>query len=307
MRFIKSHHWFLLYVCILLVFAWAGQAACASSTEAIGLVAVITDFGTTDFYVGAMEGAMYTVNPRVRIATITHDVEPFNVVEGSYVLAQAAREFPSGTVFLAVVDPGVGTERRPIVLQTRDGKLFVAPDNGLLTGVMEALGVAHVYEITNRSLMRQGKISATFHGRDLYGPVAARLAGGTKPSEVGPEIADLVRLPIANAKREGKALIGFVVHVDRYGNLITNIRGDLADEAGLVPSAEVCIAIGDRRFSAAFVVTYDDVAKGDWLALVNAEGVVEIARNLANAARAIGAEAGAQVRLELTKSPTTAK
>ncbi len=307
MRFTKSHHWSALCICILSLFLWPRQASCISSAKSIGLVAVMTDFGTTDFYVGAMQGAMYTVNPQVRIATVTHEVEPFNVAEGSYILAQAAREFPSGTVFLAVVDPGVGTERRPIVLQTRDEKLFVAPDNGLLTGVMEAFGVAHAYEITNRSLMRQGTISATFHGRDLYGPVAAHLAGGTKPSEVGPEITDPVRLPIVKARREEEALVGFVVHVDRYGNLITNITGILAKEAGLVPGAKVCITIGDQRLSATFAVTYNDVQKGDWLALVNAEEVVEIARNLANAARTIGAAAGAQARLELTQLPTAAK
>ena len=137
-KFTKSYHWLSLYICILSIFVWPEQATCISSAKTIGLVAVVTDFDTTDFYVGAMQGAMYSVNPQARIVTITHEVEPFNVAEGSYILVQAAREFPSGTVFLAVVDPGVGTERRPIVLQTKDEKLFVAPDNGLLTGVMDA-------------------------------------------------------------------------------------------------------------------------------------------------------------------------
>jgi S-adenosylmethionine hydrolase len=305
MKFTKSHHWLSLYICILSIFLWPEQATCISSAKTIGLVAVVTDFGTTDFYGGAMQGAMYTVNPQVRIVTITHEVQPFNVAEGSYILAQAAREFPSGTVFLAVVDPGVGTERRPIVLQTKDEKLFVAPDNGLLTGVMDAFGVAHAYEITNRSLMRQGEISATFHGRDLYGPVAAYLAGGTKPTEVGPQVSDLVKLPVVHARREGEALVGSVVHVDRYGNLITNIMGTLAKEAGLVPGAKVFVTIGDQQISATFAVTYDDVPKGEWLALVNAEQVIEIARNLANAAHTIGA--GAQVRLELRQPPTGVK
>jgi S-adenosylmethionine hydrolase len=113
-------------------------------------VAVLTDYGTRDFYVGALERAMYAANPRVRITTITHHIEPFNVAEGFYVLAQAAREFPPGTVFLAVVDPGVGTARRCILVE--------APDNGLLTGVIEKLGVAHAYEIRNYSLMRQGGV-----------------------------------------------------------------------------------------------------------------------------------------------------
>jgi S-adenosylmethionine hydrolase len=301
MRFVKSYHWLPLFICLLLTVVWTGQNSYASSFKPIGLVAVITDFGTTDFYVGAMQGAMYSANPQVRIATITHEVTPFSIAEGSYILAHAAREFPSGTVFLAVVDPGVGTERRPIVVETKDHKLFVAPDNGLLTGVMDAFGVAHAYEITNQSLMRPGKISATFHGRDVYGPVAAHLAGGTRPSEAGPEIAGLVRLPIIKAKRAQKALIGSVIHIDRYGNFITNITGKLAKEAGLEPGAKIYITINDQRLLATFTVTYDDVPRGDWLALINAEEVVEIARNMENAAQTIGAASGAKVRIENLK------
>jgi len=181
---------------------WEKIASCLSSAKAIELVAVVTDFGTTNFYVGAMLGAMYAVNPQLRIVTITHEVERFNVAEASYILSQAAKEFPSGTVFLAVVGPGLGTESRAIVLQTKDEKLFVAPDNGLLTGVMDTIGISHAYQITNRSLMRKGKISVNFQGRDLYGPVAAHLAGGTNPSEVGPEITDLMRLPIVKTRPE---------------------------------------------------------------------------------------------------------
>jgi S-adenosylmethionine hydrolase len=235
----------------------------------------------------------------VRIVTITHEVTPFNIAEGSYILAHAAREFPSGTVFLAVVDPGVGTERRPIVLQTKDGKLFVAPDNGLLTSIMDAFGIANIYEITNRSLMRQGKISSTFHGRDLYGPVAAHLAGGTRPSDVGPNISELVRLSIVRAKLEKKTLIGSVVYVDRYGNLITNITGNLVEASGLGPGAKISITIGNKQILATITVTYDDVPEGEWLALINAEDVVEIARNMENAVKTIGESAGTKIKIEM--------
>ena len=297
-RFAKSHYWVSLCVCILLLIVWPGQAICASSFKPIGLVAVITDFGTADFYVGAMQGSMYSAYPQVRIVNITHEVKPFNIAEGSYILTHAAREFPSGTVFLAVVDPGVGTERRPIVLETKDGKLFVAPDNGLLTGIMGAFGIANIYEITNRSLMRQGKISATFHGRDLYGPVAAHLAGGISPSDVGPGISELVRLPIVRAKWEKKTLVGSVVYVDRYGNLITNITGKLVEESGLGLGAKISITISNKQILATFTVTYDDVPEGEWLALINAEKVVEIARNMENAAQTIGESAGAKIRIE---------
>jgi len=270
----------------------------APSHPGTGLVAVLTDFGTRGFYVGAMEGAMYTANPRAKITTITHQIEPFNVAEGSYVLTQAAREFPPGTVFLAVVDPGVGTARRCIVAETRDHKVFVAPDNGLLTGVMDELGVAHAYEITNSRLMRRGTVSTTFHGRDILGPAAAHLAGGTRPSDVGPEITDLVRLPVTPALRHGVALVGFVVYVDRYGNMITNIPDRLIKEMGFGPGTRIRITIRRKPITATFATTYDDVPEGDWVAFINAEKVLEIAMNLRNAAETVGASAGTKVRLE---------
>lgn len=298
MRFTPLNRPLLLTACVFLIIAWQAVFSCATPPRVSGLVAVLTDFGTADFYVGAMEGAMYTANTRVRIATITHEVERFNIAEGSYLLAQAAREFPPGTVFLAIVDPGVGTQRRSIVLETGDSKLFVAPDNGLLSGVMDELSVTHIYEITNQAITRQGKISATFHGRDIYGPVAAQLAGGAKPSDVGPEITDLLRLSVTRARRDGKALLGSVVHVDRYGNLITNIPGNLAQEAGLELGTEVHITIASRSIVASFCTTYGDVPEGQWLALVNAQGVVEIAQNMDHAARSVGASAGAVVELK---------
>jgi len=263
-----------------------------------GLVAVLTDYGTKDFYVGALKGAMYTANPQVKITTITHQIEPFNVAEGSYVLVHAAMEFPPGTVFLAVVDPGVGTERRSIVMESPDHKLFVAPDNGLLTGVMDKLGVAHAYEIKNYGLIRKGTVSATFHGRDILGPVAAHLAGGVRPSDVGPEITDLIRLPVTPARRDGAAVVGLVVHVDRYGNMITNIPGRLIEQMGFEPGARIRVTIGNEAITATFATTYGDVPEGDWLALINAEKLMEIARNLGNAAETVGASAGIKVRLE---------
>jgi hypothetical protein len=297
MTFALISHPLILTVYVFLIVACHGVSGCATSPKVSGLVVVLTDFGTTDFYVGAMEGAMYTANPLVRIATITHEVEPFNIAEGSYLLAQAAREFPPGTVFLAIVDPGVGTQRRSIVLETADGRLFVAPDNGLLTGVMDELGVLHAYEITHGAAMRQGKTSATFHGRDIFGPVAAQLAGGAKASDVGSEITDPVRLSVARARWDGTTLVGSVVHVDRYGNLITNIAGTLAQQAGLGAGTQVDITIAARTITATFCTTYDDVDEGQWLALINAEGVVEVARNRGHAAHSVGASAGAVVRL----------
>ncbi len=271
-------------------------AAFEPYAEPLNLVAVLTDFGTTDYYAGALEGSVYAVNPSVRISMITQEVQPFNVAEGSYILAKSARWYPPGTVFIAEVNPGSGSVHRHIVLETEDGKLFVGPDNGLFTGVMDDLGLAHAYEITNRSLMQEN-LSETFQSLYIYGPVAASLAGGLRPSEVGPEVKDPKRLPTMLAAIDGSEISGSVVHVDRYGNLITNIPSNLIERAGMALSERLNMTIGNRSVSATFVRTYGDVSTGDWLALIDSTGDLEIAINMENAAKTIGARAGDGVRV----------
>ncbi len=259
--------------------------------QPLNLVAVLTDFGSTDYYAGALEGSIYAVNPSVRISTITHEIQPFDVAEGSYILAKSARWYPSGTVFMAEVNPGSGSIHRHIVLETKDGKLFIGPDNGLFTGVMGDPGLAHAYEITNRSLTLENS-SETFPSLYIYGPVAARLAGGLHPSAVGPEVNNLKRLPIMPAAINGSEILGSVVHVDRYGNLITNIPSNLIERAGMMLSDRLNMTIGNQSVSATFVRTYGDVPLGDWLALIGSSGDLEIAINMENAAKTIGARAG---------------
>lgn len=262
-------------------------------------MAVLTDFGTEDYYVGALEGAIYSANPSVRISTISHQVKPFDIADGSYILAKAAMWYPPGTVFMGDVDPGSAKDRRFIVLETLDSKLFVGPDNGLFTEVIHDLGLAHAYQITNVSLMNRENESATFQGFTVYGPVAAHLAGGIRPEEVGPEIRDLVQLPLTQPEVNGSEITGSVVHVDHYGNLITNIPRKLATGAGFVPGLPLRINLGNRSINATFATTYGDVATGQWLALMSSDGAVEVARNLENAAKTIGASAGENVTLSL--------
>lgn len=175
------------------------------------LVATLTDFGTEDFYAGALEGSIYSANPSVRISTITHQIKPFAVAEGSYILAKAARRYPPGTVFVGEVDPGSAKGQRFIVLETLDGKLFVGPDNGLFTGVMDDLGLAHAYQITNKSLMNLEQESTTFRSFYISGPVAARLAGGVRPESVGPEIEDPVRLSTAQPSVNESMIMGAII------------------------------------------------------------------------------------------------
>ncbi len=271
-------------------------AAFEPNAQPLNLVAVLTDFGMTDYYAGALEGSIYAVNPSARISTITHEIQPFDVAEGSYILAKSARWYPSGTVFMAEVNPGSGSIHRHIVMDTKDGKLFVGPDNGLFTGVMGDLGLAHAYEITNRSLTLENS-SETFPSLYIYGPVAARLAGGLNPSAVGAEVNDLKRLPMIPAAMNGSEISGSVVHIDKYGNLITNIPSKLIDRMDMALSDQLNITVGNRNVSATFVRTYGDVPLGDWLALIGSSGDLEIALNMENAAKTIGARAGDRVSI----------
>ncbi len=305
----KTHIIFIMTVLAISasLSAIAAGAAVADSDPAEGsvenLVALLTDFGTSDFYVGAFEGSVYSVNPNVRISTITHDVAAFNVAEGSYILGQAAKVYPPGTVFAADVDPGAGEDERAIVLQTEDGKLFVGPDNGLFTNVMADLGVASVREITNKSLTGRESAYVSFKGIGIYGPVAGHLAAGVDSSLVGPEISDPVRIDLPEAKIEDGALVGTVVHVDHWGNLITNIPQELVERADLSPGDPIEIAFGGGEANKAvkvegtFGTTYGDVPEGEWVAFVSSLGRLEIAINMASASDALGVGAGAEVRV----------
>lgn len=287
-----------LSVSIALIAMTALATAFEPDEKALNLVAILTDFGTTGYYAGSLEGVIYATNPYAKVSAITHEVEPFNVAEGSYILAKSARWYPPGTVFLAEVNPGSGNKYRHIVLETKDGKLFVGPDNGLFSGVMDDLGFARAYKITNQSVM-QGNVSAseTFLSLYIYGPVSARLAAGLNPEELGPEVDNLKHLPFVQPSLNGSDIMGSIVHVDRYGNLITNIPSQLMEMANISLSEQLNITIGNQSISVSFVRTYGDVPLGDWLALIDSTGDLEVAINMKNAAQTIGAHVGDTVRV----------
>jgi len=288
----------ILVTTMMSISALSVGAAVESSEDGVeNLVVLLTDYGTTDFYVGALEGSIYSTNLDARISTITHEVPAFNVAEGSYILVQAAREYPPGSVFVAEVDPGIGTRERSIVLETNDDKLFVGPDNGLFTGVMDELGVASIHEITNLNLTRQGRTSAISNGRDIYGPVAGHLAARTDPSEVGPEILDPVRIEVVEADLQNGTLIGTIVHVDHWGHLITNIPHGLIETAGLVPGDRVEVVVGGETKEALIGTTYNDVSPGEWVVMTGLSGQLVISKNMYSAADTLGVSAGAEVRV----------
>jgi S-adenosylmethionine hydrolase len=263
------------------------------------IVALLTDFGTRDHYVGAVKGAVLAACPDANVVDLTHDLPPHDVVAGAWTLFFAYRAFPGRTVFLAVVDPGVGSERRALAVEA-GGYRFVGPDNGMLGRILEAHPDALVHEITNAGLFRH-EVSATFHARDVFGPVAGHLAKEKSALEdVGPRLED----PIRTASLPMRALEGgleweaTIVHVDHFGNLTTNI-----DEAalrsildGLTEERSELVAVVDRQVLP-LVRTYADVSEGDPCALLGSSGRLEIAVNRGSAARLLSASRGDAVRL----------
>ena len=193
------------------------------------MITLLTDFGTADYFVGAVKGAILSVNPKAVIADITHEIPPQDIEAGAFTLLATYQTFPAETIHMAVVDPGVGSERRPIVVSANE-QFFVGPDNGIFSYICDRESSHRTFHITAEKYFRPSP-SATFHGRDIFAPVAAALSNGVTPEELGSEIDDEVRLgslePVIKNDAKVKARI---IHIDRFGNCITNITRDLFED-----------------------------------------------------------------------------
>lgn len=265
-----------------------------------GLVTLTTDFGAASAYAGSLRGALYAAWRGVTPVDITHDIRPFDLLEGALVLRSAAPHFPDGTVHLAVVDPGVGGPRRPLVVAAPLGggeHHFVGPDNGLFTPFL-ASG-ARVFAIDPAEA--PGPLSATFHGRDLFAPVAARLASGRPPESFGPPVDDPVRLDWPRPEPVPGGWRGVVLHVDRFGNAVTNLPG------GLLPvdpgRVRVTLGVAGAPHVSKVVRTYVEASPGDVVALVGSSDLIEVAVARGSAAERLGLEAGHAVLLEVDAAP----
>jgi S-adenosylmethionine hydrolase len=261
-------------------------------------IALLTDFGLQDHYVGAMKGAILTVCPEATLVDVVHELPAHDVLAGALALEACYGAFPEGTVFLAVVDPGVGSPRRPIAVAAGRWS-FVGPDNGLLSFVLAAHPRARAHLIANPALARR-EISPVFHGRDLFGPVAAHLALGLPIAEVGPAVTDLVRLELPPTERTRDGWHGQVLCVDRFGNLTTNLREADLEALGDPPTGRLEAQAGGRVLPV--VRTYADVAEGEPCALVGSGGRLEIAVNRGRADRLLALERGAAVVVRPTRT-----
>ena len=259
------------------------------------IITLLTDFGTADYFVGAMKGVILSINPDALIVDITHEIPPQDILSGAFTLSVVYKNFPERTIHVAVVDPGVGSERRAIVVSAHN-QYFVGPDNGLFSFVFEEEKNARVFHATNEVYFRQ-PVSNTFHGRDVFSPLAAALSKGVHPETLGVDITDFVRLPNLkpNIIREG-ALEASIIHIDRFGNCITNLtREHITDE---MIARGVALTVNGRKITSfqRFFAEGGD-ASDNLFAIWGSAGFLELASFRSSAAEILGARTGEKIEV----------
>ena len=259
------------------------------------VIALLSDFGSRDHYVGTMKGVMLGICPDVTLVDITHDISPHDVLDGAIELAAAYRFFPAGTIFLAVVDPGVGSGRRGIAAEIGDYR-FVCPDNGLLSAVLREAAPKKVVELTERRYARP-TVSRTFEGRDRFAPAAAWIAKGIQLAALGRNVPELHKLDIPQAALTDDELRGAVLRIDRFGNLVTNIDRKTFEKFS--KSGGVQVAAGGATVGR-LVATYADIQPGEICALFGSTDHLELAANAGSAADLLGLSRGAVIQVTRT-------
>jgi len=256
------------------------SGASASPSGKRPTIVFMTDFGTANDAVAICKAVIIGIAPDVRIMDITHQVTPYQIEEASRFLAEVTPYYPAGTVFLVVVDPGVGTSRKAVIVKSRKGQFFVLPDNGLITPVLDRDGLATAREITNQAWMIEAPVSSTFHGRDIFSPAAAHLVSGWDFKLVGPEVSQLVRLTPKVSITTEKGIEGDIIGLDDpYGSLITDIPGDEFKKLGYNLGDKIRVEINKKLVTLPYVKTFMDVPVGDSLFYIDSRGRVGIAIN----------------------------
>jgi S-adenosylmethionine hydrolase len=278
--------WFETWIILSIILCLAGcgsrvnQPGEMKKSEPHPTIVFMTDFGTANDAVAICKAVILRIEPDARIMDITHQVTPFSIGEGARFLAGVSPYYPTGTVFLVVIDPGVGSSRKAVVVKSKKGQFFVLPDNGLITPVTDRDGIEGVREITNPAWMIGDKVSSTFHGRDIFSPAAAHLAAGEDWTLVGPEIRDVVRLSAKAVVIGTKGIQGEVIGLDDpYGNLITNVSKADFEKLGYTLGQKVGIEIGGKHFTAPYAKTFADVPVGQILLYIDSRGRVSVALN----------------------------
>ncbi len=256
----------------------------------MAVITLLSDFGLKDPYVAEMKAVILSINPEACVVDITHEIDKFNVRMGAFVLASATPHFPQNTVHVAVVDPGVGTERRSIIVETKRG-FFVGPDNGLLMLAAHKEGIVKVHQIINPKYMLS-RVSKTFHGRDIFAPAAAHLTSGTSPSEFGPAIQDYILPEFAKPQTKKGEVVGEVLHIDGFGNIISNISAENLERVSIREGQTLRVKLGNKTLKLRFCSAYGEVPAGTSLALIGASDFLEAALNQGNASETFEAKVG---------------
>jgi S-adenosyl-L-methionine hydrolase (adenosine-forming) len=278
----------LVLLTLLLVLVPAAAGVPRPDGPAAPTIVFMTDFGVANDAVAICKGVMWSISPDLRIVDLTHQVTPYSILDGARFLAGASPYYPSATVFVTVIDPGVGSTRKAVVVKSKRDQYFVLPDNGLITLVADRDGIAGAREITNPSWMRREAISSTFHGRDIFSPVGAHLAQGEDWTQVGPEleVKNLVRLNIPVAKKEEKGIAGEIIALDDpFGSLISNIEGKDFLSLGYALGDKVSVTLGERQMVLPFAKTFSDVPVSEPLLYIDSRGYVGLAVNQRDFAR----------------------
>jgi S-adenosylmethionine hydrolase len=249
-------------------------------------ITLLSDFGLTDPYVSEMKGVILSANPELKIVDVSHGIERHNIAMGSFILETALPYFPEGSIHVAVVDPGVGTDRLPLVVQCEAG-ILVGPDNGLLVRAAERLGFKAAYEIVSHRF-RVEKVSATFHGRDVFARTAAKLADGLRPSTLGAEVKELVKLDIPSVSVSDGRVTAAVLHVDSFGNTILNLGEDQFLRLSLHEASHIVVETKHGRLSSSIARTYSDIPRDQLGIVLGSQGYVEIAMRESSAAARLG-------------------
>lgn len=259
------------------------------------IITLTTDFGTSDHLVGTMKGVILNINPAARIVDLNHHVTPFDVLDGALSIANAYRYFPPRTIHVVIVDPGVGTNRRPLLV-SGEKQYFIAPDNGVLSMIFERESCLTRHITAEHYFLNP--VSPTFHGRDIFAPTAAWLSKAFQVDAFGEEITDPMRFTVPKAKPAGQAVKGIVLRVDAFGNLMTNLTSEEVPAAA-VESGAIKLSVAGKEIRK-FVQTFALGTPGEPVAIFGSAGYLEIAVNRGSAARTLGANRGAEVTLDLT-------
>lgn len=257
------------------------------------IITLTTDYGSNDHLAGTLRGVILNVNPDAMVVDITHNVAPYDVLDGALAIGSAYRYFPPRTIHVVVVDPGVGTERRPLLVRA-DTQYFIAPDNGVLSVVYDRETALSVYHLTEEHYFLR-PVSRTFHGRDIFASVAGWLSKAWQPQTMGEEVTDFKRFSLPKPKKENGAVTGVILRIDNFGNLMTNlVAGDIPE--GILKSGTVQMRVNDREVNR-LVANFAQGEAGEPVAIIGSSGYIEIAVNKGSAARLLAAGRGASVML----------